>query len=177
MPRDKKTIEEYARRYDKWYNKTAYKKTEVRIKEWLRTHCYLNKGKFVETGCWKSPRSRQHFEHEENNDNTVREITRFSLEAQSEKARAESLFVLKGVGYPVASTILHFAFPKKYPILDFRALWSLGGKWREMSKEQNYNFDFWTEYCGEIQTISRETGEDIRTIDKALWQYSKERQK
>lgn len=71
----------------------------------------------------------------------------------------------------VASAILHFAFPNKYPILDTRVLWSLG--WEQ---PKYYTFDFWQKYCNEIKGISEKVGENIRTIDKALWEYSKENQ-
>ncbi len=33
---------------------------------------------------------------------------------------------LDGVEWPTASTILHFCGARPYPILDYRALWSLG---------------------------------------------------
>lgn len=39
--------------------------------------------------------------------------------------RIEVLTVVCGVSWPVASTILHYCVSDDYPILDFRALWSL----------------------------------------------------
>ena len=68
--------------------------------------------------------------------------------------------------------ILHFAFPDEYPILDVRALWSLG-----MEQPNDYSFQFWMDYCTRLRELSREHGVDLRTLDKALWQYSKEHQK
>ena len=40
----------------------------------------------------------------------------------------EALLTLTGVGVPTASTLLYFAFPDAYPVLDVRALESLGVK-------------------------------------------------
>lgn len=102
----------------------------------------------------------------------MREITRFALKARSEKARIESLMILKGVSWPVASVILHFAFPDKYPILDFRAIWSLG--WEQ---QRQYNFDFWQKYVKELKKLAKKYRVSLRKLDKALWEYSKENQK
>ena len=115
---------------------------------------------------WKSPRPKKHYEN--NDDLTVKRITRHSFATESEKERIECLLDLKGVGYPVASTILHFAFPERYPIMDFRVIKSLG-----LKQPKSYTFAFWDEYCCKIRKISKSTGADIRTIDKALWQYNK----
>ena len=164
----KKEIKEYAHKYDE-HREDNDEVVEKEMKEWLENHRYLNKEKFVKIGLWKSRRPKK--KYESNEDLTVREITRFSFSTKSEEARIKSLLVLNGVSYPVASVILHFAFPNEYPILDFRAIWSLGWK-----QPKNYTFDFWQKYCNEMKKISKQTGEDIRTIDKALWEYSKANQ-
>jgi hypothetical protein len=113
----------------------------------------------------------KHYKNKDNNDKTVREITSFSFKTKSEKARIESLRILNGVSYPVASAILHFAFPNKYPIMDFRVIWSLG--WEQPS---TYDFDFWQRYCEKIRGIATILNLPIRTVEKALWTYSKEHQ-
>lgn len=84
----------------------------------------------------------------------------------------KTLLILDGVAMPVASVILHFAFPDKYSILDFRAIWALG--WEQPNK---YTYDFWIRYCNQVKKLADGLGVSIRTIDKALWQYSKEKQK
>lgn len=165
----KEKIDEYAKRYDESYDNTSVGFTEREIKQWLKNNRYLDKEKFVKIGLWKSKRPKKKYEN--NTDSLIKEITRFSFITKNEEARIKSLMVLNGVSYPLASVILHFAFPDKYPILDFRAIWSLG--WE---KPKSYTFDFWQKYCGKIKEISKITGEDIRTIDKALWEYSKENQ-
>lgn len=162
----KEKIKEYAEIYDEHYTAAN---VEKEMKDWLKNKRYLDREGFIKVGLWKSARPKKHYES--NDDLTVREITRFSFATKSEKARIESLFVLNGVSYPVASVILHFAFPDRYPIMDFRAIWSLG--WE---KPKDYSFDFWMKYCAEIKEISKRVGENIRTIDKALWHYSKENQ-
>ena len=102
----------------------------------------------------------------------MKELTAYSLSAKSEQARLWCLRGISGVSFPLASVILHFAFPERYPILDFRALWSLG--WPEPS---SYTFEFWNRYCTRIREIANAFNLPLRTIDKALWQYSSEHQK
>jgi hypothetical protein len=78
---------------------------------------------------------------------------------------------LAGVEWPTASVILHFCDRRPYPILDYRALWSLGYR-----KPPAYTFAFWMAYTRFTRELSQATGHSMRTVDKALWQYSKEHQ-
>ena len=76
------------------------------------------------------------------------------------------------ISWPTASVILHFCDRGPYPILDFRAVWSVG-----VPGVPKYTFSLWWEYTCFIREISDRTGLSMRTIDRALWQYSKERQR
>lgn len=143
---------------------------EKELKEWFKNYRYLDKEKFIRLGRWKSRRPIKHYKN--NSDDLVKEITKFSLATSNEEARIKILFILKGVSWPVASVILHFAFPDKYTIMDFRAIWSLG--WEQ---PKSYSFNFWQKYCNEIMRLSKKFNMPIRNMDKALWQYSKENQK
>ncbi len=79
--------------------------------------------------------------------------------------------LLDRVAWPTASTILHFCDARPYPILDYRALWSLG-----YAKPPKYTMEFWLEYLEFTRELAGRLGLPIRTVDKALWQYSKEKQ-
>lgn len=162
----KKKILKLAARYS---YKVKDKPLEKEIKDWLKSHKYLDRKRFIKLCSWKSSRQRKNYE--KNDDLTIREVTRYSFSAKSERARIKLLMTLDGVSYPVASTILHFAFPNKYPIMDFRVLWSLDWK-----RPKTYNFDFWKKYCEKIKKLAKRLKLPIRTIDKALWTYSKENQ-
>ena len=170
MEINKEVIKEYAKRYDERNKGTDDEIAANEIAEWFKTNRYLDKERFMRIALWKSRRPKRHYE--DNDDATIREITEFSFGTKSEAAQIKVLFALNGVSYPLASVILHFAFPDKYPILDFRAIWSLG--WEQ---PKYYTFGFWQKYCVKIQDISKETRESMRTVDKALWEYSKEHQK
>ena len=82
----------------------------------------------------------------------------------------QALLKLRGVGVPIASTLLHFAFPEDYPILDVRALEALGSPPRSV-----YPVSLWLSYLEACRELASRHRVSIRTLDKALWQWSKER--
>ena len=84
--------------------------------------------------------------------------------------RITPLLGLHGVGVPSASTLLYVAFPSDYPILDVRALESLGARSRS-----TYPVSFWLRYLDACRELARVHGVSVRTLDKALWQHSRER--
>lgn len=159
----KENILKYTQKYDKNYKQKS-KKTEDRMKSLLKNQRYLTRKNLITIGDWKAPRARRHYSN--NRNHKVRKISKFSFSTRDEKARIESLDSLRGVGYPMASTILHFAFPYRYPIMDFRVIRSLG-----LKQPSTYKFDFWKGYCKKIQAISKKYSLPIRTVDKALWKY------
>lgn len=167
----KNQILKYASLYDKKYRK-ADALIEIKIKEVLKNRKpkFLTRNELIKIGKWKSPRTKKHCSSPVNDDCTVKSITKFSFSTRSERARIESLFVFKGVSWPTASTILHFAFPNKYPILDFRVLEAI--KWEKPSQ---YNFVFWQKYCSHLRKLAADIKIDLRVLDKALWQMSKDK--
>ncbi len=118
---------------------------------------------------WKSPRSAGHIQN--NDEDYVRTITGFALHTENERAKIEVLTILDGVSWPTASVILHFFHAENYPILDFRALWSVGAK-----DPAQYTFGFWWDYVLFCRDLADRAGKDMRTLDMALWAYSKENQ-
>ena len=73
---------------------------------------------------WKTPRTAAQVAR--NEEGFVREVTRVAFATDCERPRIEVLMLLRGVAWPTASVILHFVYPERYPILDYRALWSVG---------------------------------------------------
>jgi len=144
------------------------KAVEKEMKDKLRTQRFLTRDDLVKVGMWKSPRPKK--QYESNDDDVVRELTTFSFAARTEGARIGALYALQGVSYPVASVILHFAFPESYPILDFRALAALGE-----SQPKSYNLKAWLSYCERLRGIAKNLDLPLRVVDKALWQFSNEK--
>jgi len=129
-------------------------------KEDLQAFCY-----------WKTPRSRSRVAR--NPAEYVEAITRVALSTPNERLRIEILRLLHGVDWPTASVLLHFGHSERYPILDFRALWSVGID----NPKSIFHFDAWWEYTVFCRKLAEEAGLSMRELDRALWQYSKASQR
>ena len=136
----------------------------------VRRRGFLTKQEFLAVCRWKTPRSQPRCRT--NSPDLIREVTRCALSTSAERLRIEVLTILEGVGWPTASVILHFFHSDPYPILDFRALWSL-----KTHIPNVYSFDFWRQYTGYCRNLSKRCGISMRTLDHALWQFSNENQK
>lgn len=135
----------------------------------IRTVGSLTLDQLRNVARWKARRSAGQVER--NDEEYVTTITGFALQTRCERARIETLTLLNGVGWPTASVILHFFHCDPYPILDFRALWSVG---EEVPSQ--YTFDFWWRYVLFCRGLADGTGLDMRTLDRALWAYSSKKQ-
>lgn len=133
----------------------------------VRARGHYTRAEFIEVCAWKTVRSRPKVAS--NTEAAVVLATSRSLAATDEGVRIGVLLELEGVGVPTASTLLYVAFPADYPILDVRALESLGVKPRSQ-----YPVSFWLEYLAVCRELARRHGVSVRTLDKALWQHSKE---
>ncbi|UCE52739.1 MAG: hypothetical protein JSV31_26365 [Desulfobacterales bacterium] len=116
---NKNRIQELAERYD-----YAISEEEIiGLIPYVQKKGYLDKKELYKAVYWKSPRIAAHVKR--NDYEFVLEITSFALNAKSEKSRIEPLTLLKRASWPVASVVLHFFHKDPYPIIDFRALWSI----------------------------------------------------
>jgi hypothetical protein len=138
------------------------------VGEAARARGYYTREEFILVCGWKTVRSRPKVAS--NSEAAVVEATGRALASTDEAARMDALLELDGVGVPTASTLLYVAFPTDYPILDVRALQSLGVKARSQ-----YPVSFWLSYLEACRELAARCGVSLRTLDKALWQHSKER--
>ena len=99
-----------------------------------------------------------------NSDEDVREITSVSITANSERLRIGVLRTLEGVDWPTASAVLHFLFDDLYPILDERAMRTVGGS-------TSYNMDRWPQDTRLCRGKAKEYGVSLRDLDLALWVF------
>jgi hypothetical protein len=156
-----------------WAKKYSYPQDEtslMSLRPAIQTAGCLTKQQLRLTARWKAPRSAGHIER--NDVEYVKEITSWSFSANEQRSKIEALTLLDGVLWPSASVILHLFHKDPYPILDFRALWSVG-----LNVPKQYSFSFWWEYVEFCRTVAKRNSVDMRTLDRALWQYSKENQK
>jgi hypothetical protein len=135
-----------------------------------RRQGYLTRDQFLRITEWKTVRSRARCR--KNDAEYVKEVTRAALSSKNERFKVQALRLLDGVEWPTASVILHFCDRGRYPILDVRALWSAG-----LDATPLYGFPLWMEYINFLRGVSADAGVTMRTVDKALWQYSKVNQK
>ncbi|HEY3855652.1 MAG TPA: hypothetical protein VGO67_14780 [Verrucomicrobiae bacterium] len=126
---------------------------------------YLTRQGFLTVCAWKTPRSKPHCESNESA--LIKEISALALDTNSECMRIQAWTLLAGVKWPTASVFLHFAFHNRYPILDYRALWSL-----QEEVPSQYTFPFWEDYVEFCRSLRRKAGVTMRVLDKALWTYS-----
>jgi len=159
-------IESWASRYPAAYDAVV----ENQIAPSAKTRGYLTRSEFLTLCRWKSPRTQPRCE--ENAEDFVTEITRTAFSATHERIRIEMLTLLRGVAWPTASVLLHFACLDPYPIVDFRTLWSLGIK-----APPEIDFPQWWAYTVYCRALAKRNNVSMRILDRALWQYSATNQK
>ena len=155
-----------------WAARYAYEDDTgvIAIGEAARRAGFYTRAQFLAVAEWKTERSKGRCRL--NDEASVREVTGAALSARDERLRVGALTLLEGVGVPTASVLLHLAHPDPYPILDFRALWSLGVD----RQPPYYPFALWWAYTSACRSLAEEAGVPMRTLDRALWQYSAENQ-
>lgn len=163
---DKSAIPALASRYPAEGDEVIEREVQPRV--WLRD--YYSREDFLTVCRWKSPR----IVHKcaTNTAEFIESVTRTALSTRDERLRIEVLTLLNGVGWPTASALLHFGTRDAYPILDFRALWSLG-----FSKPPTFDHKFWSAYTLYCRALGQEVGVSMRVLDRALWQYSRNNQR
>ncbi len=134
-----------------------------------RDRGYLRRNEFLALCRWKTPRTIRRCAS--NSTQQVRDATQLAFGTSDERAKIGILRLLSGVDWPTASVLLHFCDRQPYPVLDFRALWSLSTE-----QPSSYSFDFWWAYTTFTRELAESTGHAMRIVDRALWQYSKEHQ-
>lgn len=143
---------------------------ETVIAPQVRNRGYFTKSELAIVCYWKTPRSKRLIAI--NTEESVNSSTKLALSTRDERQRMVLLTSLLGVGWPTASVLLHFGFQNEYPIHDYRALWSLGIE----ESEKLHRHLFWQEYTQYCRMLAADVGVSMRTLDRALWQYSKENQ-
>lgn len=155
-----------------WADKYVYPGEETVMQEiapQVRQQQFVTHEQLVVLCNWKSPRIRTRCAA--NDPEFIKSVTHTAFSTSDEQLRVEVLTLLSGVGWPMASVLLHWGHVDPYPILDFRALWSLG-----FDNLPRYNFEFWRAYTQKCRQLAQEAKVSMRTLDRALWQYSKTHQ-
>jgi len=170
---NKRFVDCWSSRYDWEKRDTSDLREEQRLKKWLAEQSEprsLDKDHFVDLAVWKSPRPKPRYKR--NDGDLVCEVTQIAFQASDESLRVHVLMALDGVGMPVASALLHFAFPDRYPILDFRVVRTLrrAGRWQG-GEAPDFTLDEWLKFTKVMRDLARELGVHMRDLDKALWVF------
>jgi hypothetical protein len=141
----------------------------LEIGERVRASGAISYSDFLSLAEWKTTRTKSRCRS--NAPSYVAEVTRHALAASEPRFKVEVLRVLDGVDWATASVILHFCDRDRWPILDVRAFWSLG---TEVPKYITY--PLWEAYTASARELADLHEVSMRTLDRALWAYSKAHQ-
>lgn len=139
-----------------------------------------------EIGRWKVEGNRIDRHLKENNPGEVERKSRAAFQSSSPDEAAGHLIKLKGVGVPVASSVLSMMAPTRFAVIDFRALRALAAvspslidpghypTYAEfMDHFRNYNTDpdTYAFFMDEIRQVGNHHGIMPREVEMALWAY------
>lgn len=133
----------------------------------IRSRGYLTLGELREIAHWKSPRPSKRVAS--NAAIFVKEVTGAALASSEPRFKIEVLRLLSGVEWPTASVILHFCDQQRWPVLDYRAFWSLSAP----DPALRCDFGLWEAYTESTRGLADRFGIGMRDLDRALWTYSK----
>ena len=142
----------------------------LRVGASARAAGFLSRDDFLALAAWKTARSKSRCRL--NSEEFIREVTRSSLASDEPRFKIEVLRLLDGVDWATASVILHFCDKSTWPIIAFRAFWSLG-----QPTTTQCTFATWEAYSTYTREIAEESKVTMRTLDRALWAYSKANQR
>jgi hypothetical protein len=155
-------LEYWAGEYDRYYKDIE----SVRIGREVQESGALTPDQFLRLAAWKTPRSKSRCRR--NSPEFIAEVVRHSLAAENPRFKIEVLRLLDGVDWATASVVLHFCDRERWPILDVRAFWSLG-----QSVPTPMTYTVWDAYSAATRTLAEQYEVSMRTLDRALWTYSK----
>ena len=94
-------------------------------------------------------------------------MTAAAFLARDDSLRLRLLLGLRGVGLAVASVVLHFVEPARYPIYDVRVRAAL----RRIGVRRRFpaTADGWVSYAATLRGLAARHRVSLRTLDKALW--------
>jgi hypothetical protein len=151
----------------------AYEQSMGSVEPWLfaavgpaaRARRFYEPDEFAQVAAWKTSRSKPRIAL--NSQDDVRDVTRLAF-AAPERLQHRILTLLDGVRTPTATALLAVAFPDRHTILDVRTTEALTrlGSW-----DGSGGYRAYLDVCRRLaDTVSV----DLRTLDRALWQWSKD---
>ena len=156
----------------------------ARISEWAARYSFredteaLEAGKRIRDGQYTLANLQKIYEWKtkgrgrsrllKNSGDEISDAMKLAASAKTDRAAVAVLLGLNGVQIPVASAILTAINPERYTIIDFRALQAPN------NKNSYITVDFYLAYLSQCRRLSRANNVSLRTLDRALWQWSKD---
>jgi hypothetical protein len=169
-PLTRARVRTLARAFDRESAGTSWARGERALKRRLaerraRGRLYYTRTELRWVGAWKTPRIRPQIAR--NGEAAVRTLTEAAFLVSDEGTRLRLLLALRGVGVPVASVLLHFAAPHRYPVYDVRVRQAL----RRLGLRRSFppTASGWMAYTAILSRLAAGFQVSLRTLDKALW--------
>lgn len=160
---DKSKIEYWANKYNV-ANDTCI---ETLVPE-VENRRYLTKCELIEVSKWvlqntKGGRRQRTLDYvDENRPDNVEEFTRDAFLLTNDNDSIRCLDRLDGVGWAIASTILHWFHEYPYPT------WTPHAKWAVQIDENTFNSTRWQNYVNYCRTKAEKYEVSMRTLDRAF---------
>ena len=150
--------------------KTAELITELKD---VKRRGYLTKDEFFKIGMWKSPRPKNLYL--KNTENDVKDITKFAFNCSDEKLKLLSLTKLIGISIPAASAILTLTDPQNYGIIDIRVWLTLYryGLVKTQPKGIGLSVNNWVEYLLILRPLASKYNTSCRIIELMIFDHHK----
>ena len=141
--------------------------------ELLSNQDYLTKEQLLKILMWKSPRPKQLYNS--NTEEEINEITNLAFNTENDSLKIHILTALKGVSYPAASAILMFHNRIKFAVIDIRV-------WRQLYNAklvdtnpngQNFSLKECELFYKVIRNLAAEMNLSARQVEKRIFDYDK----
>lgn len=158
------------------FEKTKLLKEKLAKLRRERRPLFLTADEFDEILRWKldTQYGRGESRRTQNTDEIIRAVTGLALNIAHEyedyelELRISILSSLRGVGVPVATSVLALIYPEKYGVIDFR-------NWRQIFGERKSSFSIpdYQRYVKEVRRLAKELNWSIQEVDHAIWEYDR----
>jgi len=134
---------------------------------------YFTKEEFLKMGMWKSPRPKQ--QYLKNSEEEIISISKKALSTKFEKRKIELLTSLKGVSIPTVSAFLTLIDPQNYGVIDIR-VWQilyLYGSVKIKPTGTNFDFNNWYNYLMKLRYFANKFKVSARDIERTIFFHHK----
>lgn len=134
---------------------------------------YVTKDEFIKIGMWKSPRPKQWYL--QNSEENIISISKKVLATDDEKQKMELLTSLKGISIPAASAFLTLTDPENYGVIDIRN-WQVFFLYDVVEIKPagtNFNFDNWNNYLMKLRFYANKFKVSARDVERTIFLHHK----